>query len=152
MIRHILVVCIGNVCRSPIAQGLLRNALPDLTVSSAGLAAVVGAPADPLAVAVTAAAGIDVSGHRAQQLIAAHVAAADLVLVMDEAQKSTLQLRYPEFSGRVFRLGDRVGGDVADPWGQPRQAFEQAFRCLREGVLDWLPRIQAMNLNPSGAA
>ncbi|AZG14692.1 low molecular weight phosphotyrosine protein phosphatase [Cupriavidus pauculus] len=140
----VLVVCVGNLCRSPMAQALLRQALPDLTVWSAGLAAPVGAPADPRACAVAADAGLDLTGHRAEQLTGVRISAANLVLVMDEAQKSALQLRYPMHSGRVFRLGDRTVGDVADPRGRSRTAFEHAFACLGEGVRDWAPRIRAL--------
>jgi len=143
MIRHILVLCIGNICRSPMAQGLLRHSLPDRTVSSAGFEAVTGASADAVAIAVSAAAGIDISGHRARQLALGHLAAADLVLVMNDRQKSEAQLMCPAASGKVFRIGDVSGQDVPDPLGAPYAEFERAFEMIRWSVQTWAPRIRA---------
>jgi len=143
MIRHILVLCIGNICRSPMAQGLLQHSLADCIVSSAGFAAVAGAGADTSAIAVSAAAGIDITGHRARQLSLAHLASADLVLVMNDRQKSEVQLMCPAASGRVFRIGDLSGRDVPDPHGAPYARFEYVFELLRWSVQTWVPRVRA---------
>jgi len=64
----ILTLCIGNICRSPLAQGLLAQQLPGHTVWSAGLGALVGEPADPMSVQIAAEHGLDISAHRAQQV------------------------------------------------------------------------------------
>ncbi|MBV8273187.1 MAG: low molecular weight phosphotyrosine protein phosphatase [Cupriavidus sp.] len=143
MIRHILVLCVGNICRSPMAQGLLQHSLADRIVSSAGFAAVEGACADASAVAVSAAAGIDITGHRARQLSHAHLASADLVLVMNDRQKNEVQLMCPAASGRVFRIGDLSGHDVPDPHGASYAGFEQVFELIRWSVQTWVPRIRA---------
>lgn len=95
MIKTILVVCIGNICRSPMAQALLRQSLPGVSVISAGIGALSGYPADPSAVEVMAHHGIDISEHRAQQLTGSLVSRADLILVMDGAQKQEIQSRHP---------------------------------------------------------
>ncbi len=145
MTRVVLVVCIGNICRSPMAMGLLNQSLPDLTVRSAGLHAMPGAPAHPLAIAVCSDAGIDLSGHRAQRLTGRDVARADLVLTMSDAQKHWIQLRYPQCSGRVHRLGERTGCNIPDPHGRPHEAFVQAFSRIRDGVHDWVPLIRALD-------
>jgi protein-tyrosine phosphatase len=94
-VKHILTLCAGNICRSPIAAALLAREFPDKTVLSAGLGALVGHPADPLSVEVAAAHGLDVSAHRAMQLSAWMCQSADLILVMEEGQKTELEQKYP---------------------------------------------------------
>lgn len=138
-----MMVCRGNVCRSPMAEALLRQALPDRIVSSTGIEASDGAPADGLAMDVCAAAGIDIVAHRARQLTLARLDAADLVLVMTRAQRTMVQMMYPQVSGRVFQLGDRSGLDVADPVGGARPMFERVFKQLHSDIRDWVPRILA---------
>ncbi|MFL5359908.1 MAG: low molecular weight phosphotyrosine protein phosphatase, partial [Myxococcales bacterium] len=72
MFDRVLMVCTGNICRSPMAQVLLADALKkrgiDVAVESAGLGALVGHPADPIAVKLMQARGLDLSGHRGRQL------------------------------------------------------------------------------------
>jgi len=87
MINQILVVCIGNICRSPMAEGLLKRDLPKIKVSSAGLDALVGYGADPIAVEIMAEQGIDIQSHRARMLTDNLVRQSELILVMDNAQK-----------------------------------------------------------------
>ncbi|WP_327077332.1 arsenate reductase/protein-tyrosine-phosphatase family protein [Cupriavidus necator] len=65
MVRSILVICVGNVCRSPMAACLPSRVRPACDVVSAGLAPPVGAPADPSAVRLLASEGYDLAGHRA---------------------------------------------------------------------------------------
>ena len=144
MIKTVLVVCIGNICRSPMAEGLLKQALPETNVVSAGLGALVGEPADPHAVALMSERGIDITGHRAQQLSRALATRADLILVMDNEQRQDIQRLYPATTGRIFRVGELAKFDVPDPYREAGSAFENALQLIQRGVEAWVPRIQAL--------
>ena len=127
------------------AQYAFDKAFGTVSVLSAGLDAVVGAPADPLAVHITAEAGIDISRHRAQQLNANLVSESDLILSMEAAHKHEIMRRYPAVSGKVFRIGEIGRFDVPDPYMKPVAYFRDAFELILEGVDAWVPRIKAMN-------
>ncbi|VWD20641.1 protein-tyrosine phosphatase [Burkholderia lata] len=144
MIRNILVVCTGNICRSPIGEGLLRARLPGVDVASAGTSALVGEPADDFAIAVSAESGIDLSAHRAQQLTAALVRRADVVLTMEVRQKRAIVERYPFALGRVFQLDGQSGMDVPDPYMKPVDAFRRAYFQIERGVNAWVPKVMAL--------
>ena len=143
MFKHILIICTGNICRSPIAEGLFRAHLPKgREVGSAGLAALVGEPADPLAVEVMRDNGYDITAHRGRQIAQPMLTHADLILTMDQGHSDGLLRQYPQLRGRVHKLLRwRGNGDVADPFRQPKSAFEQAYEDIDHGVRDWLPRI-----------
>jgi protein-tyrosine phosphatase len=126
------------------AEGLLREALPDLNVFSAGLDALVGKAADATAIELTSETGVDISHHRAQQLTSVLASQADLILVMDSEQKHEVQRRHPAATGKVFRLGEIGKFDIADPYRQPRAAFEHSFQLIQQGVNAWVPRIRAL--------
>lgn len=142
MFTHLLTVCIGNICRSPMAEVLLRAHLaahgrPGAVVQSAGLAALVGRPADPIAQALLAERGLDLSQHRARQLTSSLVTAADLVLVMDEEQQRAVEQLCPTARGRVQRLGRFGRFDVPDPYGGSRAQFEQALALIERGISEF---------------
>ena len=140
--KHILTVCVGNICRSPLAPVLLAREFPDKTLWSAGLGALVGNPADPLIVEVAQAHGLDLSAHRAQQVTGWMCQNAELILVMEQGHKTQLEQQYPLVRGKVFRLGEICQFDIADPYRQPQAAFEAAYADIARGVADWVPRIQ----------
>jgi len=144
-IRHILVVCEGNHCRAPMAEGLLRAVLPhDIQVESAGLSALVGEPADPEAQRLMAAAGLDITAHRGRQLTCDMATAADLILVMDESQKTWCGLMCPSALGRIFLLGHwqpPAFREIQDPYRRGPEAFLAAFEHIRQSVSDWPPRL-----------
>lgn len=121
------------------AEGLLRARFAARgrgAVSSAGLAALVGRPADPHAVDLLARRGIDISGHRARQLTPELLAAVDVVLVMDAGQQNAIERLSGSSRGRVHRIG-RIGGyDVPDPFRGPPEAFERAFALIERGLDD----------------
>lgn len=142
--KRILALCIGNICRSPLAQALLARELPGLTVWSAGLGALVGQPADPLSVLVAAEQGLDLRAHRAQQVSAWMCQQAELILVMEQAHKAALEQQFPLVRGKVFRLGQLGNFEIADPYRQPREAFDTACAAIAQGVSDWAPRIRQL--------
>ncbi len=143
--RSILVVCEGNICRSPIAEGLLRDALaPGIRVASAGLAAREGNPPEPEAVRLMAGRNLDISGHRSRQLTRAMALSADLILVMDQAQVTMCCAVVPVVQGRVFLLGHwrRPGPmTIVDPYQRGPEAFQAAFEAIDQCVSDWVQQL-----------
>jgi protein-tyrosine phosphatase len=140
MFERILVVCIGNICRSPMAAALLERRLsaraPAPTVTSAGIAALVGRPADPIAVELLQERGLDLSGHRARQLTEELVMGVDLVIAMSQGQVRSVEAMAPRARGRVHRLGRWGDFDVPDPYRKSRAAFEDALACIDRGIDD----------------
>jgi len=141
VINNILFICIGNICRSPMAEGLLKQRLPEKAVYSAGINALIGAPADRLSVQVMWENGIDISAHRARSLGAWMVSGADLILTMDQDQKRFIELRYPESRGKLFRIGEFGQYDVPDPFRQDLVAFRASHHLIVQGVDDLVARI-----------
>lgn len=139
--KRILVVCEGNICRSPMAEGLLKAALPQASVRSAGLGALVGMPADEIAVRLMRARGIDIAPHRAVQITGDLCRQHELVLVMSAEQRKRLEQLYPFACGKVFRLGEFDKRDVPDPYRLPEAAFREALQHIDSGVRAWLQRI-----------
>jgi protein-tyrosine phosphatase len=142
MFERIAVLCTGNICRSPIAEALLKAALPGKAVFSAGTAAVVGAPADPHSVAVMAARGLDIEAHRAQQATLPLLERSDLILVLDQGHADWVNRRYPQLRGRVHKVCKWPrNADVDDPYRLPRDVFERVTGEIDEGVQEWLRRL-----------
>ncbi len=110
----VIVVCTGNVCRSPIAEGLLRHATEHqvvgapITVSSAGTAGWEGSPAMTEAVEAAAERGVDIAGHVATQLRPGMAADADLVLCMAGEHRDLVVRDEPEVADRTFTLKELV--------------------------------------------
>lgn len=146
MFKHILVVCTGNICRSPMAEGLLRAALahaePKRIVESAGVGAVIGGRPTAEAIDVMRAHGYDIQGHVARQLTAKMLAGADLVLTMDATHSSWIHRRYPQYRGKVHKLLKWRGNqDVDDPFGHPREFFDKTYEEIAAGIADWMKRL-----------
>jgi protein-tyrosine phosphatase len=144
MFNSVLVVCVGNICRSPVGQRLLAQALPAMKVQSAGLHALVGYPADAMAHTVAASSGIDLSGHRARQLTGELGAEFDLILVMERAHRNEIGMRMPELTGRTMLFGQWLDGavDIPDPYLQPRAVHEATISLIRRGAETWSHRLQ----------
>ena len=122
------------------AEAILRRRVPSIEVSSAGIAALVGRPADPVAVALMAERGLDISSHRARQLTAAMVEATDLVVVMEQRHVVDVEALTPAARGRVHLLGRFGRFEVPDPYKRPREAFEESLALIERGVNDFQQR------------
>jgi len=138
-----LFVCTGNICRSPMAEYLLRAQLgPDSVwqVESAGLMAGPGNPASPAAVQALAESGIDLRSHRSRQLDARLMARATVILVMTAAQKDAIVSRFPETAGKVHLLKSfdlsEPDLDIADPIGSPVAGYRQAREAINRALPD----------------
>lgn len=141
MFKRILTVCIGNICRSPTAEYLLRRKLAsrDIQISSAGLGALVDRPIDATAMQLLTEHGMDSAGHRARQLTASMLREADLILGMEKSHVASMIRLAPEASGKIFLLDKWLQGrDIPDPYRQARPAFEHVYDLIIEGVDSWL--------------
>jgi protein-tyrosine phosphatase len=140
--KSILVVCEGNICRSPMAEAILTAALPDTRIHSAGLNALVGNPADDNAIRLMRLRGLDISHHRAVQMNRELCLRSELVLVMSTEQRKQVEETYPTSNGRVYRIGEFDKIDVPDPFNQSIAVFETALKLIDQGVRSWLQRIR----------
>ncbi len=110
----ILVVCTGNVCRSPLAEGIVRRALQARLgeeaplVSSAGVAGWEGSQATAESVAAAREVGIDISGHIARLMTPAMISGADLIVAMAEEHRQAAVRAVPSAAPRTFALKELV--------------------------------------------
>lgn len=115
------------------AMGLLRQRLEqtglseEVEVRSAGVYGLDGSPASQPGVEVLGERGIDISDHRARTVSEQEIAAADLVLVMEEAHRRTLFYNYPQHLAKIFLVSEMSGNyhDIKDPYRQPKEAYER---------------------------
>jgi protein-tyrosine-phosphatase len=141
--KEILLVCTGNICRSPLAAALLERALREraatgIEVTSAGTGAWDGAPVSEGAYLVGLERGLDLSGHRARLLTRELVEEADLILTMARHHRARVDELGGE--GRVFVLGEYAGregddAEVSDPFGGDLDVYRDTCAEL-DAMLD----------------
>lgn len=151
--KQILVICTANICRSAMAQGLLRQRLAEeglagkCEVLSAGVMAVEGQPASGNAVAALAERGIDIADHRARPLERGMIEAADIILTMQEAHRRAVFSMQPGALRKTFLLSEMAGedADIEDPYGLPLEAYrscaDELCRLICQGqptIYRWL--------------
>lgn len=142
MFKNILFVCVGNICRSPVAEYWARAALQkkgfqDTNVSSAGLEAMVSWPIASEMKLILDRFQIDASKHVARQMnpeIAAH---ADIIFTMETWQREELFSALPSIRGKTFCLGKWLDQEITDPYHQPQSVFETVFESISKNWEIW---------------
>jgi protein-tyrosine phosphatase len=153
--QRVLFVCMGNICRSPTAEGMFRKILreraPELSVEtdSAGTHAYhAGQPPDPRARLAAERRGVDISIQRARKVAEEDFERFDLILAMDELNHSTLcELCPPEHRRRVrllMEFAPALGrSDVPDPYYGGSKGFEQVLDLVEEACAGLLEHLRA---------
>jgi len=144
LFKKILVVCVGNICRSPTAELLLRNALATspITVASAGLAARVGEGMEPAARELLEDRGHSAQAFRARQLTPDIVNESDLILVMEKEHVKQVLKIASHARGKVFLLGKwQSEREIQDPYRQGKAAFIHAHALIEDAVGSWAQRL-----------
>ena len=153
--KSVLFVCTGNICRSPIAEGLFRRLLgnrKDIEVASAGVHAVRGQPPSLYAVQVCEEEGVDISDLRSQPLTAALVDRATHIFAMTGAHLETIHTLFPQGAEKSFLLrefeepGTTVWRDVPDPIGLGREVYEHCARTIKNALPSVLAFVEQSEL------
>lgn len=151
---RILFVCMGNICRSPTAEGVFRRLAAEraphlpLEIDSAGTHDYhVGEPPDERAIVAAARRGIDLRSLRARQVTDADFERFDLIVAMDRLNQATLIDRAPaEFHSRIRRFmefaGNSASEDVPDPYYGGPPGFEQVLDLAEEAAAGLLDEVQ----------
>ncbi|NUS22020.1 MAG: low molecular weight phosphotyrosine protein phosphatase [Mesorhizobium sp.] len=160
-INSILFVCLGNICRSPLAEGVFRAVLAehgrDLLVDSAGTGGWhAGEQPDRRSITVAAEHGVDLSGQRARKVLPEDFSRFDLILGMDRANVRDLKaLASPAARDRIHLYLDFATGkamDVPDPYYDGAEAFASVYRMIREASEALAKRLEASVSPTSGQA
>ncbi|EAQ66016.1 putative protein-tyrosine-phosphatase [Marinomonas sp. MED121] len=142
MFNKILVVCVGNICRSPTAEYLLKSLLSDKEIASAGVGALVGKPADKMAFSVAIEHGVDMTEHTAQQLTSELCREFDLILVMEQGHINAVTNIAPEARGKTMLLSQWLDKqDIPDPYRQSKEAFDYAYDLIERSVKAWSKKL-----------
>lgn len=146
MFCSVLMLCFGNICRSPVAEGLLKKISlihkMDLIVSSAGIYhGTANQPAQPHSITVAREHGIDIRQHRARVLNHDIIHQHELILVADEEIKKITIHQYPSASGKIKRMGHFRDQDIEDPYQKSKKEFDIMFNNIDTCLKDWLKNV-----------
>lgn len=145
MTANVLVVCVGNICRSPMGEYLLRQMAQvngaEISISSAGLGALVGHEADEFAREVMAENKIDLSPHRARQLDEQMLKDNDLILVMERWQQREIEQQFPFARGRIHLLGKWSDREIIDPYKKSKGHFIDAYIKIADSCREWCEKL-----------
>ena len=144
MINSVLVVCVGNICRSPTGERLIAKACPSLRVESAGIGALEGHAADETMSKIAAENGLSLDGHIARQFTAELAAEFDLILALEKGHIRVITEKAPAVSGKTMLLGQWLSApEIADPYRRSEEFYKVVFKQLTEACAAWDSKLGA---------
>lgn len=142
MFDSILVVCTGNICRSPIGERMLRKALPNKRVDSAGTGALVDHDADSCAIKIAQQNSLSLEGHKARQFTSLLGRQYDLILVMEKSHIEQIGRMAPEVRGKTMLFGHWIGQrDIPDPYRKSEEAFSSVYELIEQAGKHWAEKL-----------
>lgn len=142
-IRKVLVVCVRDTCRSPVAAAWLRAQLPDFKITSAGLEAQDGQGAETLTRETAIALGLPLEKHRARRFTPAMGATQDFILVMEARLRDEIIAKSPKLAAKTRLFGEWSGGvDIPDPYQQSREVYKTVQTQIRSAAKAWAEHLQ----------
>jgi protein-tyrosine phosphatase len=146
-IKNILVICVGNICRSPTAEKILNSLLKEIIITSAGLNALEGYPINENSKKILSLNGYDDLEHSAKKINNDLIQKADIILAMEYAHIKQLMHLYPEASGKIMLLGHWINNqEVSDPYKKSFEAYELVYEQITQACNLWAKKIQ-LNYN-----
>ncbi|QRU19160.1 protein tyrosine phosphatase [Klebsiella pneumoniae] len=144
MFNSILVVCTGNICRSPIGERYLRSLLPNKKIDSAGTSALVDHAADESAILVASSHGVSLDGHVAKQFTSSLGRQYDLILVMEKYHIEQIGRIAPEARGKTMLFGHWLNQrDIPDPYRKSNEAFLSVYKLIEQAGGLWAQKLGA---------
>ena len=142
MIKSILVVCVGNICRSPVGERSLQARLQSLDIKSAGIAALVGYGADETSSRAAAERGLSLADHKARQFTVAIATDYDLILVMEAGHKREIIKLAPHLSGKIMLFDHWNGSNgIPDPYRKPIEVHHGVVNLILAAADMWAIRL-----------
>lgn len=137
--NKILIVCTGNICRSPVAEKILKKKKPSLEVKSAGIHGLKGRTIEKNGIDLLKANGYIETDHVARKLNNKMILDADIILTMENFHVQNLIKTYPESSGKIMLLGKWIDDlQIFDPYRKSSEVFVQVFRQIEESCDAWV--------------
>ncbi|HFZ8994100.1 TPA: protein tyrosine phosphatase [Citrobacter freundii] len=144
MFNSILVVCTGNICRSPIGERFLRRALPGKKIDSAGTGALIKHSADLSAVKISSQYGLSLAGHQGQQFTSSLGREYDLILAMEKFHIEQISRIAPEARGKTMLFGHWINQqEIPDPYQKSDEAFASVYRLIEQAGQCWVEKLGA---------
>lgn len=139
---QILVVCTGNICRSPVGAALLKECLDqkgltDWSVTSAGTWAQVERGPSQFSMEIMAEQGLDIQDHLAEMIELSHMQEADLVLCMESGHVEALKAEFPDERDKVFLISEMADRryNISDPYGKNKDSYYRMVQDL-SGIIE----------------
>ncbi|KAB8146141.1 protein tyrosine phosphatase [Raoultella ornithinolytica] len=142
MFDSILVVCTGNICRSPIGERFLRRELPNKKIDSAGTGALVDHEADICAIGIAEKNGLSLAGHRGKQFTPSLGRQYDLILVMERSHIEQIGRIAPEARGKTMLFGHWLEQkEIPDPYKKSEEAFISVYKLIELAGQQWAKKL-----------
>ncbi|EPY4320357.1 protein tyrosine phosphatase [Klebsiella quasipneumoniae] len=144
MFDSILVVCTGNICRSPIGERLLQKLLPHKMIDSAGTGALIDHDADDTAIKIASLNELSLEGHKGKQFTSSLARKYELILVMERFHIEQIGKIAPEARGKTMLFGHWLDQkEIPDPYRKSEEAFASVYSLIEQSALQWVKKLGA---------